>query len=509
MMTSFAPGSAEERARFAELQSRLRPMFERVFPDRTAARTVVIVPALALDAELLANITGVEHYEERLLCMLLLLRLPRTRVVYVTSTPVDPTIVDYYLHLLPGVPHEHARERLTLLSCHDNSVGTVTEKLLTRPRLLERLRCAIGDPNLAHMTCFNVTPAERTLAVRLGIPIFGNDPALSDLGTKSGSREVFAAAGVEAAPGFERLRDAKDIVESLSELKRRDPGLRRAVVKHEEGTSGEGNAVFRYDDAPSGAGLAEWIGGELPERLAFEAPNEDFDHYVQAFERTGGIVEAWIEGDDKRSPSVQGRVDPLGRVEVLSTHDQVLGGPSGQVFKGSYFPADERYRSAIHEMGARVGDVLRDRGALGRYGVDFVSVPQGDGWRHVAIEINLRKGGTTHTYRVLQFLTNGTCDPDTGLFHTSLGAPRFYRATDNLTDDLYRRLTPRDLIDVALERELLYTSSTQTGVFFHLMGGIARYGKLGLVAVGESPDAAQSLYDATVRALADEAGANA
>ena len=60
------------------------------------------------------------------------------------------------------------------------------------------------------MTCFNAQSAERTLAVRLGIPIFANDPALEHLGSKSGSRHVFRAADVPMPDGCEDLRDPKD-----------------------------------------------------------------------------------------------------------------------------------------------------------------------------------------------------------------------------------------------------------------------------------------------------------
>jgi hypothetical protein len=111
--SSPAPGSPEERRRFAELQERLAPLFRRVFHDRHAAQTVVVVPSMSLDREELAKLTGATHYEERLLCLLMLLRQPRTHVVYVTSEPVPPAIVDYYPHLLPGVPPGHARRRLT------------------------------------------------------------------------------------------------------------------------------------------------------------------------------------------------------------------------------------------------------------------------------------------------------------------------------------------------------------------------------------------------------------
>lgn len=110
------PGSEEERARFHELQRRLVPMVSTVFPDRMAERTVVVVPSLSLDTDQLHRIDEIVHYEERMLCLLMLLRMPRTRIVHMTSRPIPPNIVDYYLHLLPGIPSHHARNRLTLLS---------------------------------------------------------------------------------------------------------------------------------------------------------------------------------------------------------------------------------------------------------------------------------------------------------------------------------------------------------------------------------------------------------
>src|SRR5207237_6948184 len=133
------------------------------------------------------------------------LRQPRTNVVYVTSEPIAPAIVDYYLHLLPGVPASHARRRLTLVSCDDRSDDPLTAKLLARPSLLECIRSVIPDPWSAHLTCFNATPLERTLAVQLGVPLYACDPDRSHLGSKSGSREVFRRAGVPLPAGFERL----------------------------------------------------------------------------------------------------------------------------------------------------------------------------------------------------------------------------------------------------------------------------------------------------------------
>ena len=90
--------------------------------------------------------------------------------------------------LLPPTPR--TRARLTLLCVHDSSPRSLTEKILERPRVVERIRAGIADPSRAYLTVFNSTPLERRLAVLLRIPLNGVDPSLSALGTKSGSRRA-------------------------------------------------------------------------------------------------------------------------------------------------------------------------------------------------------------------------------------------------------------------------------------------------------------------------------
>ena len=499
------PGSAEELTLFAALQERLEPLARQVISDPRASQTVVVVPSLTMDTDELAKIPGAHHYEERMLCMLMLLRLPRTHVIYVTSQSIATAIVDYYLHLLPGTPLRHARSRLTLLACHDASDVPLTQKILDRPRLMNRIRGAVADHGAAHMTCFNSTALERTLAVRLGIPLYGNDPQLNYLGTKSGSREAFRAAGVLLPDGFEHLRDAGDVAEAIVELKRRNPGLRRAAVKLDEGFSGEGNAVFPYEGCPEGRDLARWVTDELPRRIRFEAAGETWERYGRKFEEMGGIVESWLEGAEVRSPSVQCRINPLGDATVVSTHDQVLGGPSGQIFLGSTFPADAEYSRDIKEAGRKVGRVLRERGALGRFAIDFISVKREEGWEHAAIEINLRKGGTTHPYLILRFLTDGTYDADDGLYCTPTSKPCYYYASDNLQSPAYKGLTPDDLVDIAVDNGLHFDGASQQGVVFHLIGALSQYGKVGTVCIGESHESALKYYEDTVAVLDREA----
>ena len=148
--------------------------------------TSIVVPSFTLDQEELTKLDGAAFYEERLLFLLIRLRNPRAHVTYVTSQPVHPLILDYYLHLLAGVPASHARARLTMLCAYDSSPRPLTQKILERPRLIERIRQSIPDSEAAYLTVFNSTPLERKLAVLLDVPLNGLDPELNHLGTKSG-----------------------------------------------------------------------------------------------------------------------------------------------------------------------------------------------------------------------------------------------------------------------------------------------------------------------------------
>ena len=313
-----APPGAD---RYQEVQARLGRIFRDVVHDPNAPRTVVIVPSLSLDEGVLARIAGVHHYEERLLCLLLLLRMPRTRVIYLTSTPIPEAIVDYYLHLLPGIPAQHARARLILLSCHDSSPAPLSAKLLARPRLLRRVLEAIPDASSAYMTCFNVTELERTLALTLGLPIDGCDPSLLHWGSKSGSRKIFREAGIEMPEGFEDLRGADNVADALAELKARLPDTARAVVKLDEGFSGEGNAVFDYCGAPVGAALRSWVRDRLP-GLAFEARDMSWELFEDKLAGMGGIVEEFVEGEVKRSPSASARATRVARADPTRSASQ-------------------------------------------------------------------------------------------------------------------------------------------------------------------------------------------
>jgi hypothetical protein len=497
---------AERYAAYDRLQGSMPDVWaamRRDFDDES----VVVVPSVSLERSTATTGTLVQAYEERALFLLLLLRQPRLRMVYVTSLPVSESVVAYYLGLLPGVIPSHARARLTLVSVGDAGLGPLSGKLLARPRLLREIRDLIPNPARCHLIPYNTTSLERDLAVSLGIPMYGSDPRLSDLGTKTGCRRVFEQLGVRCPVGADDLRSVDDLVAALQDMRRRRPSLAEAIVKLNDGVSGAGNAVVDLHDLPASATPEE--PAAIRQRvldMALEDPTLGLEDYLAAFSAGAGIVEERITGAELTSPSVQMRALTDGSVQLLSTHDQLLGGAGGQRYLGCIFPADPAYAAAIAEQALVIGRHLSGLGVIGRFAVDFVTVRDDAGtWTPYAIEVNLRKGGTTHPFLTLQFLTDGSYDAERGVFTTPAGVAKHLVATDHLEDDRLKVLTVEDLFDVVVVNGLHYDAARQCGVVFHMFSCLTEHGRVGLTAVADTPEDAWRLYQSAETVLLREA----
>jgi hypothetical protein len=499
---------AERYARFDRLQERIAAVWSAMRLNEEG-ESVVVIPSVTVDrvGERSGSLT--QAYEERFLFLLLLLRQPRLRLIYVTSMPIATSIIEYYLALLPGVIPSHARARLSLVSVNDSSPRSLSEKLRERPRLLRQIAALIPDKSRSHLIPYNTTPLERDLALTLGIPMYGADPRLFELGTKTGCRTLFAEEDVRHPIGFEDLHTIDDLLAATMRMRAERPDIAEIIVKLNEGVSGEGNAVVRLEDLPAPGDPTERdeIAGRL-RTMSFEQPDMPYDGYMAKLAERGGIVEERITGVEVRSPSVQLRVTPVGEVELLSTHDQVLGGPSGQSYLGCRFPADFGYARAISAEAEKVGRRLAREGVIGRFAIDFVAVRDtSGGWTSYAIEINLRRGGTTHPFLTLQFLTDGRYDPSTALFLTPAGREKHLVATDHLESPLLRGLSIDDLFDIVARHGLHFDQARQSGVVFHMISCLTEHGRVGLTAVGDTPAQADATYQRAEKIMLSEARA--
>ena len=482
-MTAEAPGSA-----LVDGVPELREV-RSVAPGDPVA--LVVVPSQTYDPGLLSKVAGINHYEERLLALLLSLDDPNLHIVFCSSQPIPPEVVDHYLGLIAGVPHAQSRRRVTMVSCDDTSTRPLTEKLLGSPGCLDLIRSVTRRVAAAGLVCAITTELEGRLSAELGIPLLGNPPEMGFLGSKSSSRQIFRESGVRLPGGFEGLRDMGDVAEALGALRVLRPDLERAVVKLDEGFSGEGNAVFDYRvarDAP--------ISGALTRALRYQASDESFESYSARFQAMGGIVEELLP-EVTASPSGQAYIGPELAIRLVSTHDQVLTGLDLQRFQGSHFPAAARYRQPVQEATAAVGEALASRGARGRFSVDFV---ESRGVVH-AIEINLRRGGTTHPQYTAAKVTRGTYDVRKGSLLDQRGRPTAYYSTDNLQSETYKGLLPQDLLHHAAALGLAYDPTARHGCIFHMLGALPEFGKLGVTSIANSRREALQGFDALVAAM--------
>ena len=145
---------------------------------------------------------------------------------------------------------------------------------------------------------------------------------------------------------------------------------------------------------------------------------------------------------------------------------------------------------------------------IGRFAIDFVVVRDAAGaWTAHAIELNLRRGGTTHPFLTLQFLTDGRYDGPSGRFLTRQGAEKHLVATDHLESEDLRALSVDDLFDAVARHGLHFDESSQTGVVFHMISCITASGRVGMTAVGDTAEQAMAVYERAQSILLAEAGA--
>ena len=384
---------------------------------------------------------------------------------------IFPSVIDYYLDLLPGVIPA-CEEAAVPVSPLDGSRGR-SAKLLERPRLIEHIRSLIPDPDRAHLVPYNTTELERDLALRSASRCTAPTRALP---ARHEERLPAHLHGGRRSPSARR-EDLSTTAEIAAAIASCAPSGRmsQVIVKLNEGVSGEGNALLSLDGLSDGAAPRR-IEERLHE-LQFELPEITYDSYTDMLEKRGGVVEERIVGEEFRSPSVQMRVTPLGKLEVLSTHDQLLGGPSGQSYLGCIFPADPGYATAITREAVKVGERLAAEGVIGRFALDFVAVRSAD--------------GELGAVRDRDQPPQGRHDPPVP--HAAVPHRRRLPRGDGRVHgperraEVLRRLRPRE--SARLPRldgrrpvrprgayRLHFDQSRQTGVVFHMMSALGEYG---------------------------------
>ena len=205
------------------------------------------------------------------------------------------------------------------------------------------------------------------------------------------------------------------------------------------------------------------------------------------------VVEERIVAECIANPSVQMQISESGKIKNLATHEQVL---SGHSYSGSIFPADEAFRGNLVSAGYEIAKYLRSKGVRGIFSVDFLATRQTAGaeWSLHALEINVRKGATTHPYFWTRILTGCQYDEDLGVLKGPSGEV-VYVSTEYVHSPKLHHLTATEIIDLVRSEDIEFSVSRRSGVLLHMVSSMQAHGKIGATAVAKDHRRAFRLLD--------------
>ncbi|OPC77135.1 hypothetical protein B4N89_41995 [Embleya scabrispora] len=419
---------------------------------------------------------------------------PDLAMLMFQAPPVPASVERYLLALRPAEGRNSVADRLlrhALIGLPDASDRHLSEKLLERPELLDRVGALISRARargqvVEPLSCYQASTRMDEVAERIGVERGETPSRTLTWGSKAGGRKVFRAGGLAHAPGgYEPVHDMAALARQATELVRVH-GTKRWLVKINDGYgSGHGLAAFTPADARYRTVLTAL------RQLQPLTENISRDRFLESLTAEGAIIEQYLPTPprgEKRSPStllyLHHSADGGFDLQFLGTHEQVLG--ADLQYLGCRFPASHEYRGTLVDMSLTVGKELGSVGVRGHVGIDFIARKAADGrWDVHAIELNLRQTGTTHPHRTVRALLPGTW-PEDGLL-THRGSVVHYTGTDGLISPAYRGLTPDSLIEELRHRPgLAFDATSGRGVVPHFWTALRPYGKIGATFIGTS-----------------------
>lgn len=496
-----------------ELQRQLHIWNRTAKNGRPVGHTVLAVPSLSLPFFGIQSVEQMLHYEERIFYLFHILRNPLNRLIVVTSSQITETLVSYLLSLVPGIPHSHARRRLHMLHVGDYSPAPLTQKILDRKPLLERLRRLLAGSERTSISCYTVTGLEEELAWRLQAPLHGPRAEHLRLTSNSGARQLMSTLGIKHPRGASNVQYIGDVARELVRLVRLDPTLTKATLKHNHSISGFGNAVIDLTELQAAMAndpeidnpFRRWVTDSIPRWARLVHERQNWESYLERLQLEGGVLEEFVEGDPC---SVQVRIDLDGTVDVIGTHEELMGGENRQTYVGCRFPAPARIAVPLGELGRKLGEFMAAEGVVGRFTANFLAAPRGAEVPDAlyGVDVHLRKGNTTFPLRTLQLLSGGHYDVERGVFKSDKGEELCYLSSDHFGSGHFKGMMPRDLLEILTCSHHHYSGATHTGAVFHMLNGISELGQTGITCIEHDYEKAERLYHSVFQELENERG---
>ncbi|KVR18400.1 hypothetical protein WK13_07970 [Burkholderia ubonensis] len=462
-------------------------------------RTIVFIPSISFDGLTKKYLIGLNCFEERNLYYLACLTNPNTRFIAVLSSTVEDAFIDYcvdHASCARGIDSGLLRDRFDIVRVPTIGDEHLSHALFRQPAILESLQQRIRRAANPIIDFWLVSPEEIRLASALNCPYYGLPDSALQFDNKSNARDLFREIGLHIPDGEEHIDSPREAWLALRRLVERTSASEYLIKLNCE-EAGNGIAIV---DRESILQPFENFAGLV--KVQKDIPTDEF---LNAILQQGATVEAFITAPIKACPSVKMEILADGSVRNLATHDQVL---NGMAYSGSRFPADDSYRSDLIRIGYRVAEASSQKGARGIVSVDFLATKNSpaEPWTLWGMEINARKGATTHPYYWTRWLTGSDYSVDTGKL-TSAAGDTVYRASEFFSDPRLHLVPPSLILSDLKESGLDYNHHLKSGVFVHMLSSVRRFSKVGATVIAgdtSEVDMLSAAFSERLKSLADK-----